>query len=89
MKVLVDTSVWSIALQHSVPVTDADEIKEQLSGLIDDVRVAMIGPVRQELLSGVKSKSQFNLLKKRLDPFRVNSYKQFIPILISVNYLRS
>ena len=70
MKVLVDTSVWSIALRHSVPVTDADEIQEQLSGLIDDVRVAMIGPVRQELLSGVKSKSQFNLLKKRLEPFR-------------------
>jgi predicted nucleic acid-binding protein len=70
MKVLVDTSVWSIALRHSVSVTNADEIKEQLSGLIDDVRVAMIGPVRQELLSGVKSKSQFNLLKKRLEPFR-------------------
>jgi len=70
LKVLVDTSVWSIALRHSVPVTNAYEIKDQLSGLIEDVRVAMIGPVRQELFSGIKSKSQFNLLKKRLEPFR-------------------
>ncbi len=69
MKVLVDTSVWSVALRHSIPVIEADKIKEQLSELIEDVRVAMIGPVRQELLSGIKSKSQFNLLKKRLEPF--------------------
>ncbi|MEX2410825.1 MAG: PIN domain-containing protein [Candidatus Paceibacterota bacterium] len=70
MKVLVDTSVWSIALRHSIPGTNSAEIQEQLSGLIEDVRVAIIGPVRQELLSRVKSKSQFNLLKKRLEPFR-------------------
>jgi len=70
MKVLVDTSVWSIALRHSVPVTNSDIIKEQLFELIEDVRVAMIGPIRQELLSGVKSKTQFNLLNKRLEPFR-------------------
>jgi len=70
LKVLIDTSVWSIALRHSVSVTNAVEIKEQLSGLIDDVRVAMIGPVRQELLSGIKSKIQFNRLRDRLEPFR-------------------
>ncbi len=70
MNVLVDTSIWSVALRHSVAIEGAGEIKQQLYSLIEDSRVAMIGPVRQELLSGVKSSSQFNLLKKRLEPFR-------------------
>lgn len=70
MKVLVDTSVWSIALRHSVSVEGSEKIKEELYALIDDFRVAMIGPIRQELLSGIKLKSQFNLLKEYLEPFR-------------------
>lgn len=70
MKILVDTSIWSIALRHSVEVENADQIKEQLYRLIDDARIAMIGPIRQELLSGIKTNSQFKMLKKRLEPFQ-------------------
>ena len=70
MKILVDSSIWSVALRHSSEVEYADQIKEQLYTLIDDARVAMIGPIRQELLSGIKTNSQFNELKKRLEPFR-------------------
>lgn len=70
MNVLIDTSVWSVALRHSVSVEGADEIKEQLYTLIEDSRVAIIGPIRQELLSGIKSNNQFNHLRKRLEPFR-------------------
>jgi predicted nucleic acid-binding protein len=70
MNVLIDTSVWSVALRHSVSVEGAKEIKEQLYTLIEDSRVAIIGPIRQELLSGIKSNHQFNLLRKRLEPFR-------------------
>ncbi|MCC5905078.1 MAG: PIN domain-containing protein [Balneolaceae bacterium] len=70
MKILVDTSIWSVALRHSISTDETDEIKEQLYSLIEDSRVAMIGPIRQELLSGVKSQTQFNRLKKRLEPFR-------------------
>ena len=33
---------------------------------IDDVRVAMIGPIRQELLSGIPSQAQFEALKEKL-----------------------
>jgi predicted nucleic acid-binding protein len=51
-------------------VKESNEIKEQLYALIDDSRVAMIGPIRQELLSGIKSESQFNLLKNHLESFR-------------------
>lgn len=70
MNVLIDTSVWSVALRHSVSAEGAEEIKEQLYTLIDDSRVAIIGPIRQELLSGIKSNHQFNHLRKRLEPFR-------------------
>ena len=37
--------------------------------LIKEVRAQLIGPVRQELLSGIKSKKQFNLLKDHLRAF--------------------
>ncbi len=67
MKVLVDTSVWSLALRRTKE--DVIAIKRELEGLIADHRVVMIGPVRQELLSGIRSESQFNSLRKRLSAF--------------------
>ncbi|MCK5516591.1 MAG: PIN domain-containing protein [Desulfobulbaceae bacterium] len=38
--------------------------------IIKEARVQLIGPVRQELLCGIKSKKQFNLLKKHLRSFK-------------------
>ena len=67
MKILVDTSVWSLALRRSNHV-DALHAKE-LRSLIKDHRVQMIGPIRQEILSGIRSKSQFDNLNKRLAGF--------------------
>jgi len=52
--VLVDTSVWSLALQRA----QGNETATMLSDLIDQSRVQMIGPIRQELLSGIKSQQQ-------------------------------
>ncbi len=68
MNVLVDTSVWSLALRRaaSAPAPQALELAE----LIRAGRAAIIRPVRQELLSGVKVLAQFELLKERLRPFR-------------------
>jgi len=67
MKVLVDTSVWSLALRRGgdsgvSPVRD-------LLGLIADNRVQMIGPIRQELLSGIRDEKQFRELEVRLSAF--------------------
>ena len=67
MKVLVDTSVWSLALRRGSdsavsPVRD-------LLGLIADNRVQMIGPIRQELLSGIRDEQQFRELETRLSAF--------------------
>lgn len=65
MRVLVDTSVWSLALRQKKP----DEIAQKLAGLIIDSMVVLIGPVRQELLSGISSGEVFEKLKMRLQAF--------------------
>ena len=67
MKVIVDTCIWSLALRRNTPKSNhlVDELKE----LISEVRVQLIGPIRQELLSGIKSKKQFRNLRDHLSAF--------------------
>ena len=65
MKVLVDTSVWSLALRRN----EQSEISIKLADLILSSIVVMIGPVRQELLSGISNKNTFLTLKSKLDAF--------------------
>lgn len=67
MKVIVDTSVWSLALRR-----DGSEFPyhvRELRHLIRDHRVQMIGPIRQEILSGIRIESQFEKLRKHLESF--------------------
>ena len=68
MKILVDTSVWSLALRRSKDLENkyVDELEE----LIKEVRAQLIGPVRQELLNGIKSEKQYRVLKKHLRAFK-------------------
>ena len=68
MKVLVDTCIWSLALRRKKQFDSSIEVIE-FQELIKDVRVQMIGPVRQEILSGMKKKLQFTKLKKILAAF--------------------
>jgi predicted nucleic acid-binding protein len=67
VNVLVDTSVWSLALRRARRIDDA--IPRELTELIQEARVVLIGPVRQELLSGIKSKPQFEQLREHLRAF--------------------
>ena len=67
MKVLVDTSVWSLALRRSRAQTHP--VVEELRHLIDEGRVAIVGPIRQELLSGVKESNRFAELRDHLQAF--------------------
>ena len=70
MNILVDTSIWSLALRRSGTLTEEDQfLVLELSELINEVRVVMIGPVRQELLSGISSHEQYFNLKKKLHSF--------------------
>lgn len=66
MKVLVDTCIWSGALRYRKP--DSTLI-HQLQDLINDSRVSIIGPIRQEILSGISDARQFQKLKKILSSF--------------------
>lgn len=65
MKVLVDTSVWSLALRRKEP----DAIAKKLTDLIMEALVVMIGPVRQEVLSGISNRAVFDNLKSKLRSF--------------------
>lgn len=67
MKVIVDTCVWSLAFRKRQPTNDI--ITQKLRDLIADGRVVMLGTVRQEILSGIKHKEQFEKLKNNLRSF--------------------
>ncbi len=67
MKVLVDTSVWSLALRRRGRPNDP--AVGELRSLIDEGRVALIGPIRQELLSGIRTSDAFERLRDHLQPF--------------------
>ncbi len=67
MNIIIDTSVWSLALrrQRTSPSVETRELAE----LVREGRAAMLGPVRQELLSGVRAEQQFEMLRDRLRAF--------------------
>jgi predicted nucleic acid-binding protein len=66
-KILIDTCVWSLALRGKN--TRNKEIAAELSSIIDQGSVIIIGPVRQELLSGYSNENQYLNLKQKLDYF--------------------
>ena len=67
MKVLVDTSIWSKALRRSEGQNPVE--RQTLADLIASHRALIMGPIRQEILSGIKEERQFEDLKDRLNPF--------------------
>ncbi len=79
MKIIVDTSIWSLALRRKKKQS-FPEIRI-LESLIDNQRVCMLGPIRQEILSGIKDNKQFLQLKDILSAFddfllSVNDYEK-------------
>jgi len=71
MNILIDTSVWSLALRRKIQDLNAQErvLVEQLAELVREGRTRLIGPVRQELLSGIKMSAQFEKLRVVLRAF--------------------
>ena len=71
MQVIVDTSVWSLVLRSSaVPANAAQQAAvDALKDLIADARAMLIGPVRQELLCGIKDPAQCERLRSALAAF--------------------
>jgi len=70
VNILVDTSVWSLALRRKghLPTVDA-RIRDRLGELIAEGRVRMAGPIRQELLSGIRDEQQYVRLRDYLRAF--------------------
>jgi predicted nucleic acid-binding protein len=67
MNIIVDTSVWSLALRRQRLSTAAAAL--ELAELVREGRAAMIGPIRQELLSGVPKEQQYETLRAYLRAF--------------------
>ena len=71
MNVLVDTSVWSVFLRRDAGKLSAFEraIRQDLAGLVADGRARVLGPIRQELLSGIRNPTQFFAVRDDLREF--------------------
>jgi hypothetical protein len=67
MNVLVDTSVWSAALRRGKSADPS--VVMALQNLIFDHKVEIMGPIRQELLSGIREQAQVKKLEKHLAAF--------------------
>jgi len=68
-RILIDTSVWSMALRRSKPNKKEVQVSEELTTLIRNYRIAIIGPIRQELLSGISNRTVFEDLKNKMSLF--------------------
>ncbi len=77
MKVIVDTCVWTRFLRRDRP-TD-DPICAEVAKLVRADAIQMLGPIRQELLSGAQPQERFDQLKEylRFYPNLVTNYMEF------------
>ena len=71
MMVLVDTSVWSLALRRKDTDLGPGEqaVAEALRELVREGRAQIVGPIRQELLSGIREEQSFRKLRDYLRAF--------------------
>lgn len=69
MNVLVDTTIWSLALRKNEKDQKQNRIINEFKELIRDLRVRIIGPIRQEILSGIKDQNKYEELKEKLKYF--------------------
>jgi predicted nucleic acid-binding protein len=71
MLVLVDTPIWSLALRRAS--TDLNPREQRLTNalreLVREGRAQLVGPVRQELLSGIRQEASFTKLRDQLRAF--------------------
>jgi predicted nucleic acid-binding protein len=68
VNVLVDTPIWSLALRREPRQLDRlqQQLVRGLDALLEHDAALLIGPVRQELLSGVRDRTEFDTLVEHL-----------------------
>jgi predicted nucleic acid-binding protein len=71
MRVLIDTPVWSLAFRRKKGGHSLQEsaILLEIKELIHQSNTAIIGAIRQEILSGITIEAQFEKLKDNLRAF--------------------
>jgi predicted nucleic acid-binding protein len=71
MMVLVDTPIWSLALRRHPQDLNEDEerLTRVFAELIREGRAQILGPIRQELLAGIREENSFRKLRTQLRAF--------------------
>jgi predicted nucleic acid-binding protein len=69
--VLVDTTIWSLALRRRPHDLSAAErrLVDEWAALVRGGLAVLAGPIRQEVLSGVRRQADFETLRQRLSAF--------------------
>jgi predicted nucleic acid-binding protein len=68
MKILIDTSIWSLALRRQSGVVNPESV--MLRTLIEQGEdIHLLGIILQEVLQGIKNPKDFHVLKDHLDAF--------------------
>ena len=71
--ILVDTTIWSKAYRRKKIAAEDQLIVKELYAILDSEEEVLIGPVRQELLSGISNENVFRDLAIKLNGF--NNYE--------------
>jgi predicted nucleic acid-binding protein len=71
--ILVDTTIWSKAYRRKKIAVEDQRIVKELYAILDSEEEVLIGPVRQELLSGISNENVFRDLALKLSGF--NNYE--------------
>ena len=67
MRVLPDTPIWSAAFRRGDGA--AGPYRGEMLKLVNQGLVEIIGPIRQEILSGIRERSKFDVVRDRLRAF--------------------
>ena len=69
--ILVDTSIWSLALRRRAAALSAEEERAvgEWARLVAEGIAVLIGPIRQEILSGIRRIDAFRALRRTLLDF--------------------
>ena len=76
-RILVDTSVWSLALRKKEKTDQEMRVINQLSKIINNLDMVIIGPIRQEILSGITDKKKYEELREKIsifEDFQLHTY---------------
>jgi predicted nucleic acid-binding protein len=83
VRVIIDTPIWSLALRRKRKQLSARDraLVAGWADLIKERRVLLIGPIRQEILSGVPEDRTFERLREHLrafedEPLTLHDYEE-------------